>query len=233
MQTLYEGSEGDGHESKKDGHGSGSQSNTQIMLLTAPAEIACLLEQLERIAGELSWQPRNQIRTSANQAIHIAAVVGDQVAGGLQVVVNKQAVGNKQALVHSEVTKGDGSNCLPCLSVWPEVDIGEQLAAHVTILALERKYRGHPGLFWPLCVELWRWCHASGIRTLFLEATPTTMRVYQRMGWPLEIVGELRPHWGEDCYLCLTDIQQMEQEISCRASRSARYHAFLEQARRK
>ncbi len=232
MQVLYSGYKGNGDTGK-------DQGGTRIMLLTAPAEIACLLEQLERIAGELSWQPGNQIRTSADQAIHIAAVVGDQVAGGLQVVVNKQviankqAVGNEHALGHVEVTMGNGSSCLPCLSVWPEVDVGERPAAHITILALEREYRGHPGLFWPLCVELWRWCHAYGIRTLFLEATPATMRVYQRMGWPLEIVGELRPHWGEDCYLCRTDIRQMEKEISCRASRSVRYRAFLEQAHRK
>lgn len=226
MQALYSGYEGKGNTSK-------DQGSTQIMLLTAPAEVTCLLEQLERIAGELSWQPEDQIRTSADQAIHIAAVVGDQVAGGLQVVVNKQAVRNKQALVQGEITMGNGSRCLPCLSVWPEVNVGERPAAHITILALEREYRGHPGLFWPLCVELWRWCYAGGIHTLFLEATPATMRVYQRMGWPLEVVGELRPHWGEDCYLCRTDIQQMEQEIICRASQSVRYRAFLEQAHRK
>ena len=197
------------------------------MLLTAPNEIACLLEQLERIAVELLWQPADQIRAYADRAIHIVAVEGDKTAGGLQVIVNRQSSENTPSLVNSEASS------LPCLNVWPEVIIGEQPAAHITILALEREYRGHPGLFWPLCVELWRWCHAGGICTLFLEATPATMRVYQRMGWPLEIVGELRPHWGEDCYLCRTDIRQMEEEISRRASRSARYRAFLEQAHRK
>ena len=190
------------------------------MLLTAPEEIASLLEQLERIAVELLWQPADQIYAYADRAIHMAAMEGDKTAGGLQVVVNKQSFINNVV------------SSLPCLNVWPEVTIGEQPAAHITILALDQEYRGHPGLFWPLCVELWRWCHAGGIRTLFLEATPATMRVYQRMGWPLEVAGELRLHWGEDCYLCRTDIRQMEEAISRRASRSTRYRAILEQAHR-
>lgn len=185
------------------------------MLLTAPNEIASLLEQLGRIAAELLWQPADQIHAHADQAVHIAALEGDKTAGGLQVIVNNEV------------------SSLPCLNVWPEVSMGMQPAARITILALEREYRGHPGLFWPLCVELWRWCQAAGIRTLFLEATPATMRVYQRMGWPLEVAGELRLHWGEDCYLCRTDIRQMEKEITRRASKSTRYQAFLEQAHRK
>ena len=112
MQTLYEGHD-----------------NTQIALLTAPAEVDKFLTQLERVAAELSWQPQDQIRASAGDALHIVGVVGSEIAGGLQLIVENENIS------------------LPCRKVWPEVQAGEGLAAHVTILALEQKYRGRPGLF--------------------------------------------------------------------------------------
>ena len=195
MQTLYEG-----------------PGDTRISQLTGTDEIDNLLTQLERIAAELSWQPGDQIRAGATDASHLVGVVENRVAGGLQVIVENEAVS------------------LPCRKVWPEVQTGQGPAAHVTILALEREYRGRPGLFWPLCVELWRWCQAGGVATLMLEATPATMRVYQRMGWPLEIVGDLRLHWGENCYLCRSGIRQMEDAIALRAQQSALYRGFIKQA---
>ncbi len=175
-----------------------------------------LVRLFEQIACEQGWQPGQGLRSHQSVSLYLALTVAGELAGGLQAVPGLLAAP------------------LPYRAVWPEVDIPDIAAtAHVTMLALARQYRGRPGLFWLLCVELWRWCRAGGICTLFLEATPATMRVYQRMGWPLEIVGELRPHWGEDCYLCRTDIRQMEKEISRRAGRSVRYRAFLEQAHRK
>jgi hypothetical protein len=175
-----------------------------------------LVRLFEQIACEQSWQPGQGLRSHQPVSLYLALTVAGELAGGLQAVPGLLA------------------DPLPYRVVWPEVNTPDLAAtAHVTMLALARQYRGRPSLFWLLCVELWRWCHAGNIHTLFLEATPATMRVCQRMGWPLEIVGELRLHWGEDCYLCCTDIRQMEKEISRRASRSARYHAFLEQAHRK
>ena len=92
---------------------------------------------------------------------------------------------------------------LPGREVWPEIDqTGAGPSAHVAVLALLPEARGHPSLFGRLCVELWRQCHTLDVQTLWLEATPATLRVYWRMVWPLEIVGELRAHWGEQCFLC-------------------------------
>lgn len=195
METLYQ-----------------SEDASRIVLLTRPAEVDVFVAALERIAAELSWQPGEQVRACAAHAMHMAVLIGDELAGGMQVVAEGR------------------NSILPCRRVWPEVETADA-TVHVTIMALEKAYRG-PGLFWPLCVELWRWCDAKGIGTILMEATPTTLRVYRRMGWPLEIVGDLRAHWGEECYLCRTGVRQMEEAIVARARRSGAYRAFVEQGHR-
>ncbi len=184
-----------------------------VALLVLPSEVNLLLSVFEKIATELSWQPGNQLRDCQEAAQHLAIIVEEEIAGGLQVVA------------------GTG-NSLPFQRVWPEVEIKEASAAHVTILALAKEYRGHPGLFWPLCVELWRWCDAQGIETILMEATPPTLRVYRRMGWPLEIVGELRQHWGEDCFLCRASVRQIERAIVEKAENSDAYRALVAQGYR-
>jgi len=184
-----------------------------VALLSLPGEVDRLLSVFERIAAELSWQPGNQLCDSRETAQHLAVIVEEEIAGGLQVVA------------------GTG-NSLPFRQVWPEVEIKEASAAHVTILALAKEYRGRPGLFWPLCVELWRWCNAQGIETILMEATLPTLRVYRRMGWPLEVVGELRQHWGEDCFLCRASVRQIERAIVERAENSDAYRALVAQGYR-
>jgi hypothetical protein len=36
------------------------------------------------------------------------------------------------------------------------------------------------------------------IATLLIEVTPRVLPLYWRLGWPLQIRGELRRHWGEE-----------------------------------
>ena len=150
-----------------------------------PGEASQLVDLLERIAAELSWQPGEQLRDFEAHAVHFAAYVDGALAGGLQLV--------------------PASLCgtLPCEQVWPDVRLPRRSeTAHVSILAVRREYRGNAGLLWPLCVAMWRYCLAHGVADVSLEVTPKTYRLYRRLGWPLEIVGELRAHWGEGCYLC-------------------------------
>lgn len=116
--------------------------------------------------------------------------------------------------------------------MWPDADLAGAVTAHVTILALERPYRGRPGLFGPLCVELWRWCHDRNVAQIVIEATPPTLRLYRRLGWPLEVIGELRPHWGEECYLCRMGVRQVAEALADRAGRSPSYRLLVEQAYR-
>ena len=63
-----------------------------------------------------------------------------------------------------------------------------------------------------------------------LEATPSTLRLYRRLGWPLEVVGELRMHWGEECYLCRMDVQEVAAALAAKARKSDTYRVLVEQA---
>ncbi len=136
-------------------------------------------------------------------------------------------VGGLQVIVGVEQAR------LPYRRVWPEVNVIGASVAHVTMLALEKQYRGHPALFGPLCVELWRFCIHERIEQILIEATPQTLRLYRRIGWPLEVVGDLRPHWGEECcYLCRMSVQQVAEALLRKAHRSATNRRLVEQAYR-
>lgn len=169
-----------------------------------------LIRLLEGIAAELSWQPGDQLRENAAQAVHFAAHVDGALAGGLQLVP----------------ASADGA--LPCERVWPDARLPRRAqTAHVTILAVRREYRGAAGLLWPLGVALWRHCAASGIADVSLEATPDTYRAYRRLGWPLEVVGDLRPHWGEDCLLCRMGVAEVAGSLLLRSTRSGTYRRIV------
>ena len=174
-------------------------------------EIACLIAVLEGVAAELSWQPGEQLRSYEAQAVHFAAYVDGALAGGLQLV--------PAALCGT----------LPCELVWPDVRLPRRAdTAHISVLAVKREYRGGAGLLWPLCVAMWRYCAARGIADISLEVTPNTYRLYKRLGWPLEIVGDLRAHWGEDlCYLCRMGTADVAGAMLMKAPRSALYRHIV------
>lgn len=184
----------------------------QVVSLAPGAETDALLGSFGRIAAELGWQPGDQLWAYQDVALHLAVRVGEELAGGLQVVM------------------GSGEDDLPYRRVWPEVGAGAA-TAHVTILALEKECRGRPGLFGPLCVELWRCCDARRMERIVIEATPPMLRLYQRLGWPLRIIGDLRPHWGEECYLCCMGVQEVADALAGKAERARSYRALVDQAR--
>ena len=174
-------------------------------------ESAQLVAVLEGIADELAWQSGNQLRSYESTSIHFAAYVDGVLAGGLQLVPS--------AL----------NQTLPCELVWPEVRLpSRDGTAHISIMAVRREYRGSVGLMWPLCVAMWRYCAAHRITDITLEVTPKTYLLYKRLGWPLEIVGELRPHWGDDlCYLCRMEAVEVAGAMLLKAPRSATYRDIV------
>ena len=187
--------------------------DAKVVALTEEAETDALVRLLEGIAQELRWQPGRQLQDYRSVAQHLAVLTNGEMAGGLQVIADP--VGGQ----------------FPFRSVWPDVELGDETrAAHVTILALKEAYRGRCGLFWPLCVELWRLCRRQDVRMLLLEATPPTLRLYRRLGWPLEIVGDLRRHWGEDCYLCGMDVRAVAETLKEKALRAETYRELVTQA---
>lgn len=185
------------------------QANVAVRL-EDPDDTTCLVALLEQIAGELGWQPGEQLRADAPHAVHFAAYVEGILAGGLQLV------------------SGQDGQPLPCERVWPDVPLPRrEQTAHIAILAVSREHRGTGGLLWPLCIAMWRHCAAQGIAAISLEVTPPTFRLYHRLGWPLEVIGQLRPHWGEDCLLCRMDTTAVAGAMVARAMRSPVYRGIV------
>ena len=173
-------------------------------------EAACLVGLLEGIAAELGWRPGDQLRADAPRAVHFAAYVQGELAGGLQLVPPSEGLP------------------LPCERVWPDARLPHRgRTAHIAILAVRKEHRGSAGLLWPLCVAMWRHCAASGIADISLEVTPGTHRLYRRLGWPLEVVGDLREHWGEDCLLCRMGASEVAGAMVARAMRSPSYRGIV------
>jgi len=174
-------------------------------------EIIKLIGVLEDIAAELDWQPGRQLHNYRTQAVHFAAYVDGALVGGMQLVPAPLC------------------QTLPCELVWPDVRLPRRAeTAHISVLAVRREYRGTAELLWPLCVAMWRYCAAHRIADISLEVTPKTFRLYRRLGWPLEIVGDLRPHWGEECcYLCRMGTADVAGAMLLRTLRSAAYRDIV------
>ncbi len=183
--------------------------NTDVHLCAAD-EAHQLVGLLERIAAELSWQPGQQLRAYAPDAVHFAAYVDHTLAGGMQLV------------------PATGCATLPYELVWPHVRLPRRAeTAHISILAIRREYRGTAELLWPLCIAMWRYCAVHHIADISLEVTPNLYRLYRRLGWPLEIVGDLRLHWGEDCFLCRMSAVEVAGAMVVRAVQSSGYQAIV------
>lgn len=182
-------------------------------VLAEPEEIEELLLLFERVVREQNWQPGEQLRAYGSHSVHFALTTGSQVCGGLHLVL------------------GGNGTALPCLSVWPELELGGRAdVADIALLALEPSCRGMQVLFWPLCVEMWRCCRSRGIVQLWAEVTPANLRRYRRLGWPLSAAGPLRLHWNEPCYPCCMSVQDVADAIAAKARTSTRYRHILEQA---
>jgi hypothetical protein len=187
------------------------QDSIIVTRLNGPVAAEGLLAVFEAIAAEEGWCPGGQLRAYP-EACHLAAQVRGTIVGGIQVVLPQASV-------------------LPYQAVWPEVEIpGAQRLAEVTIMAIRPEWRGRPSLFWPLCTELWRFCIAEQVQCLILQATPRMLERYRRIGWPLEVVGDLRAHWGEACYLCRLDVRQVAGALMELALRFPSYRGLIEQA---
>jgi hypothetical protein len=177
-----------------------------------------VLTFFEEIAAAEGWQPGDQLRAHQERSLYF----GVWEEGGLG-----QPIGGLQLVVPN----AEGQ--VPAHLVWPELPKVENLSSllHVAVLAVASEYRGkeNGAVFWHLGVELWRHCVENGVKTLWLEATPKTLRGYKLLGWPLVIQGELRTHWGEPCYPCTLSVREVAGSLAERAVDSERYRSlFLE-----
>lgn len=180
-----------------------------VTTLTSPMEVMELLRLIEKIAGEQGWQPGDQLRAYIGHSVYFALRIKGVLAGGLQLVLD------------------DGSGTLPCRTSWPELDLaGRTDVADVALLALTRECRGRSELFWLLCTELWRYCIFNRISELWFEVPPPVLRLYRRVGWPLEVKGPLREHWGEPTYPCSMPVSDLTAAFIHRAQSSETYRAI-------
>src|SRR5689334_304406 len=116
-----------------------SQEGADVRVCTAPVECEELLAYFEAVAREQGWLPGTAMRNYPDAVRYLALLENGVLAGGLQVVLPGP----------------DGIHSYH--SVWPEVIVSNPLrTAHVTVLALQTRYRNRPALFWSLCAELWR-----------------------------------------------------------------------------
>jgi GNAT superfamily N-acetyltransferase len=191
---------------------SDAESGVQVTRMSTPEEAEALVCLFEQIARAESWQPGGALRRWPNRSVYFALEVAGQLAGGLQLVLP------------------DPFGALPCQAIWPEVPAGSSRSAHVAILALDEAFRGRGILFWHLVIEMWRYCVGVGIATLYLEVTPRVLPLYHRLGWPLELQGELRIHWGEPCFLTALGIPEVAEALLRRAEHSPYYREIIAQA---
>ena len=184
-----------------------------VARLAAPQEVTELVRLFDQVAKEQGWRPGDQLQAYGDHSRYFGLRVGEEYVGGLQLVL------------------GNRAGKLPCRSVWPELPLaGREDIADIALLALKGEWRGRGGgslsLFWLLCIEMWRYCASAGIRELWAEVTPTNLRVYRRLGWPLTVAGPLRPHWGEDCYPCRMGVQELAESMAQKAQRSETYRSI-------
>jgi len=185
----------------------------QVLRLTEPDEVETLVRLFEEVAVLEDWKPGGALRLWVPHSVYFALTVERELAGGLQLVLP------------------DELHAPPYQAVWPECALRPaDRHAHVAVLALAHRFRGRSILFWRLVVELWRYCVGEGIASLSLEVTPRVLPLYRRLGWPLTIHGELRPHWGEDCHLCTLGIPEVAQALLQRAENSLNYRQVVAQA---
>lgn len=167
-----------------------SASGVRVVRSTNEHEIDTLLKLFAFVAEEKGWQPGDDLLKYREQSVYFGVEQAEKLLGGLQL----------------EFPNTEGS--FSCHSVWPEVTIvTANRTAHVAILALNSACRGQ-GSFWPLVTEMWRYAVGKGIDELLIECSPANLRIYRRLGWPLEIRGDRRMHWGSsETYLCSLSVR--------------------------
>lgn len=163
-------------------------------------EVDELVQLFATIASQENWRPGDDLLRYQDRSVYLAGASGDSIIGGIQLVL------------------GDGQQPLPFTLTWPEICCpSNPRVGHVLILALDKGHRGGLGFFGLLSLCLWRECKIRGIEELWLEATPAKLKVYRRLGWPLNVRGELREHWGEPCVLCSLSVAEAEAGVRARS----------------
>ena len=185
----------------------------QIAILSGrDADSQPLLEVFERVSEQQSWQPGDDLRADTRNAIYFAVQKSGEVVGGIKLVVGAQ-------------------NGMPVTRVWPELGLdGREDVADLALLAFNAEHRGDLTALWAVGVEMWRHCACNGVREIWAELPERNLRLYRRIGWPFEVRGALRDHWGEPCWPCSMGVDDVHRVVAARAARSPLFATALAQA---
>ncbi|RYZ92133.1 MAG: hypothetical protein EOP06_05175 [Proteobacteria bacterium] len=202
-----------------------SRCRVRIVMGAGGVELASSpIEMFEQIAAEENWQPGGELLAHVRRSVYFCLEARDASS-------ELELVGALQLALASSV------GTIPSQRVWHDVDFTarHRRIAHVTVLALRKEWRGRQDafmLFWLLAVEMWRYCVEQGIEELWLEATPRILKLYQRLGFPLTVRGDLREHWGEPCFLASMTIREVAGALAEKAVRSKAYREIFSSALR-
>lgn len=176
-------------------------------------EAEAIIRLFEGIANSEGWQPGDQLGAHSGRSIYFGAFHANRLVGGLQLVASDQ------------------EGRFPSHMVWPEIPLADNgtPTLYAAVLAVLPEFRGRNGAaaFWSLGIALWRHCVENGVKAVYLEATPKMLRCYRLLGWPLEVIGELREHWGEPCYPCRLSVRDVAGSLAERSLRSTTYRGIF------
>ena len=186
-----------------------------VCQLTELSEKSALLALFRQVAEELHWEARNEICRVHDLSYFYTAHLDGHLAGGI------------------EIRQPDSAGFLPIHSTWPEIaESAIESPANVVVLAIAQRFRNTPQLLWTLCTEVWRSCGQLGVKNLLMEVPVQNYRIYQRLGWALEIIGAERDHWSEPCYPCRINIDVLEQSIVAKVEKAPSLRHITDQAYR-
>jgi N-acyl-L-homoserine lactone synthetase len=187
--------------------------NQKVILLQAP-EAAPLLSVFLKVAGEKGWNLEGQLSDYPEESRYFALIRAGQVVGGVKLVL-----GNDQGL--------------PIARVWPEMQlVGRSDVAELALLAFSSDQRGSLDDLWVVTVEMWRYCASHGVREVWAELTPRNVKLYKRLGWPFEAMGQLRDYLGEASLPCRMMVDDAQLVVVERARASERFREVKQQGLR-
>lgn len=158
----------------------------------------------EQISREMGWQTGNQIRAYPRNSVVFVLKDEAQILSGIHGV------------------RGNTDEGMPILTVWPELapaNIAEY--GDLALIAITATCRGNLLVAWLLIAEAWRYAKAERFLKIWAEIPVANFAAYNRIGWPYRRIGPARLHWGEPCYPCMMDLDELEATVASRAKKSA------------